>query len=71
MLSQVKIEKFTFKEDPFLWDSLFFFGFFHISENESNAKGPPSPKAERLMVAAFAARGLNFGSEGSDTIFSG
>lgn len=31
-------------------------------EKESKLKGPPGPKAERLIVAAFAARGLNWGT---------
>lgn len=60
----------TFEEDSFLegFDG-FFFWFFHLSENESKLNGPPGPKDDRLMVAAFAAKGLNWGAfnSGSDT----
>lgn len=48
---------YTCEEESFLEG--FFFCFFHISEKESKLKGPPSPKAERLIEAAFAANGLN------------
>lgn len=50
----------TFDEESFLEG--FFFCFFHLSAKESKLKGPPGPKAERLMEAALAANGLNLGS---------
>lgn len=50
----------TFDEESFLKG--FFFCFFHLSAKESKLKGPPGPKAERLMVAAFAAKGLKSGT---------
>lgn len=50
---------FTCEEGSFFDDFEFLFCFFHLSENASKLNGPPAPKAERLMVAAFAANGLN------------
>lgn len=51
-------------------DSDFFFWFFHFSENESKPNGPPNPKDERLMVAAFATKGLKWRATDSGSGFS-
>lgn len=50
-------------------DSDFLFWFFHFSEKKSKLNGPPGPNADRLMVAALAAKGLNRAT-GSGTKFS-
>lgn len=57
-------------EELSLDDFEFFLLFFHFFENASKPKGPPSPKPDRLMVAAFAAKGLNWADAGSDFVFS-
>ena len=48
----------------------FLFWFFHFSENESKPNGPPSPKDDRLIVAALAAKGLNWDGADSGPTFS-
>lgn len=60
----------TFEEDSFFDGFDFPFCLFHLLENASKLKGPPSPKDERLMVAAFAAKGLNLGGAISGSAFS-
>jgi hypothetical protein len=44
-----------------LLDGSDFFCFFHFLEKLPKPNGPPSPNADKLMVAAFAAKGLNLG----------
>jgi len=47
----------------------FLFWLFHFSENESKLKGPPNPNDDKLIVAALAAKGLNWDLGGSDCTF--
>lgn len=54
--------QFTFEEESFLEELDFRFWVFHFSENASKLNGPP--KDERLIVAAFAANGLNMDGAG-------
>lgn len=65
---QERLEEFTWVEDSFFEE---FFCFFHLFEKKSKLKGPPGPKAERLMDAAFAAKGLNWrAGSGSRFLFN-
>lgn len=59
----------TWAEFSFLEFSGLFFGFFHFFEKDSKLNGPPGPKAGKLMVAAFAGKGLNVGAA-TTTMFS-
>lgn len=65
-----KNSRITFEEESLLDEFDFLFEFFHISEKASNPKGPPWPNEDRLMVAAFAAKGLNWAFDDSDRGFS-
>jgi hypothetical protein len=59
MLALAKGCKSTSEEGSLLLDGSDFFCFFHFLEKLPKPNGPPSPNADKLMVAAFAAKGLN------------
>lgn len=70
LLSASCVDESPLCDDSFLDVFLDFrFCIFRFSEKASKLNGPPGPKGDKLIVATFAAKGLNFGTD-SGFVFS-